>query len=408
MDRPSKLRRTALATALALAGAALVAPAAGAAYPFGSFVGAGDDDYTPHAEAVDTVHLCYIDTDGSDIYGAGEPLLLRFADACDRAAYDDRCLVCLDDKAPGSEIGTSDPEYDRFLSAIPDHNLTYVDVAGEGGIDPANPMYVDLQNVPGERVDPGDLRLTAWNGFEPLSVVDAGDPDVAASVDHVTGNPTEVGDEDTLYEAGEGLYLNTGGGTVGEDVRVVHEDHVRLNAEVPDRAREAAEGLAPAEPQGTPNATVVGIEATPEPVTAGAPLFLTLTVENRGSAAGVALVRTHLDGRLVDARAAPALDPGAKTTLAATLPAPAEPGIVNVTAGMAAATVTVEAAPAEDAPSTEASSDPVSTSATHDDAPLDPAPAEPAQTTASPSTVPASGAIAALVALAAIALFRRA
>jgi hypothetical protein len=272
--------------------------------------------------------------------------VLAFADACERVEHDARCLICLDYKPPASEIYVQDPEYDRNLHAV-DHNVTYLDVAGEGGVDPDNPTYLDLRNVGDQRVDPGDLRLTARADHEPLSLVEPGDADVAGSTLHVTGSSTERGDEDVLYEACDGLSLNTDGAAIGEDVLAVDADHVRLAPETPNRTA-AAEDPKAETPTGAPDTTVVGLDVEPAPVEPANPVRLTLTVENRGQAAGPEMVTTNIAGQVVDTRLAPPIEPGNTTQLVVTLPAPAKPGTVNVTAGQAAALLKVE--PVEDPP----------------------------------------------------------
>lgn len=313
----------------------LAAPLAGADYGFGSYVDSGQVDHAPTAEGVGDTSLCIIDQNGSDRWDEGEPLVIRFNNTCDRVEYEDRCLICLDDKDPGSEIEMDDPEYDRFLTDVDDHNLTYVDMAAEGELDPDNPTYIDIRNTQAERVDPGDVRLTSWQDHEALTTVEAGDSDVGASMSHITGDPLAVGDEDALMEGPDGLYLNTDGGTPGADLEHIPSDAIRLDTEVQEPIDAKIEEALAARQEPAGNATIRVTELTvrPDEPTAGGLVHVHLTVENQGDGAGTSTVETEMDDTLADARATPQLDPGQTARLAVTLPIADDTDEVEISAG---------------------------------------------------------------------------
>lgn len=321
----------------------LTTPMAAANYGFGSYVDTGHVDHVPTAEAIDEVRLCLIDEDGSDHWNNREPLVLRFSEECDRVGYDDRCIICLDDKEPGSEITTEDPAHGRFLIEIADYNLTYVDMAGEGGIDEANPTYIDLRNPQRERVDPGDLRLTAWHGYEALTTVEAGDQDIGASMDHITGDPLEFGDEGALMEGGDGFYLNTDGGSPGDELEHVPSDAIRLDTGVTNpTAAMIEEALADLGPQeGEPHLAVIAVDLLPEDPQPGGLLHIHITVEKQGSGPGDGTIETLLNGVLADARATPTLEPDDEAKLASTLPIPTDADQLHVSVGELVKNVTV-------------------------------------------------------------------
>jgi len=335
---------------LASASLLLTVPAAGAEdYPFGSYVDTGDTDHVPAAEAVEDVRLCMIDEDGSDHWTEGEPLVLSFDGACDRVSYEDRCLVCLDDKGPGAEIEMADPEHDRFLTAVDDHNLTYVDMANENGVDPDNPTYIDLRNPQAERVDPGDLRLTSWKDHEALTTVEPGDADAGVPVSHVTGDPWDFNATDALLEQGDGFYLNTDGGTPGADFDHVPGDAIRLDDAVTDPARALIED-AMAEmgtETGEPNITAGQLAIEPTEASPGELVRIHVTAANHGQAAGAGTIDTALDGEVFDVRGTPTLEPGQQAKLVIPLPAPDAEGEVTVSVGSLEETLAIEPAETE-------------------------------------------------------------
>lgn len=317
-----------------LAGSLLVPSAAASGYPFGSFVSKADFEYTPTAEAVTSVQLCFIDTDGSSAYEPSEPLILHFEDNCDRVAYEDRCLICLDDHAPGHEIEIQDRAYDRDLRTPADHAIRFTDRGGEGEVSDETPVYVDLFHVDQEKVHVGDVRLTGFGNHSPVSIVQPGDGDLAWPLSEIAGDETKFEQDDVVYEAGEGIYVNTDEEAIPDTDSFVEETDVRLNAGVPEPWASSNPAAEPA------NVTVTSLDA-PAEVTAGSPLRISIGVANTGSGSGSHLVETRIDGTVVDARGTPVLASGEATRLVATLVAPEEPEQITLRAGGASASLNV-------------------------------------------------------------------
>ncbi len=322
---PSRPAPLLLAALLLLVGA----PLAGAAtYDMGTFVGKTDADYTPTAEAIGDLSLCYIDDDGSTSYTMAEPLVLAYTATCGEAAIDDRCLICLSDGPPGHEIGVQDAEYGRTLHPAT-HNVTFVDLAGEGEVSDETPVYLDLFRIDADRVDVGDVRVTGYGDHGPMTVVQAGDADLAFGLSDLGGSQTRLGDTDVVYEAGDGVYLNADKGTIGMSDTMVEDTDIRLNADVVDPDASEVEPVA----LGAAELTVRGLDVDRSTLSTDERLVPTLTVENTGNTTGAGLVETTLDGQLVDARGSPTLAPGETARLVVTLPVPGTPGNHTLAAG---------------------------------------------------------------------------
>lgn len=353
----------------------ILAPASQAAeYGFGSSVAASDYDFSPIAETTKTA-LCFIDFNGDALHGNGEPVLLLLkvttAGACPATLANNALLLSAHGgRTVGMEVNQMDEWSSKALTAFPANFLRYFEDGSDASkLDGKDGVYLDIKNTAAPRVDVGDLRLTKAGALPAGSLVAAGDPDLNYPLTEIRGAPRTVSTTNMIYKAGSAYYINADAGAIGGisctgpqgvpctptctpavtappaatgtctiaglltvDVGVESGD-IRLNPKAVNPLGDKALVL------------VDGLKLSASTLRPDEPFQLEVIAKNTGKGAGVGLVKTWVDGTLVDARATAMLSPNEVGSLVLSLKAPSEPGRYKVTAGDYSRFINVEGDP---------------------------------------------------------------
>ena len=314
-DRPPPPSMASRAFPSVLASILLIAPVVAADYGPGTAVDKKDYDFFPKP-SMRTTALCYLDIDGTGTIGMHEPLFLKYkAAACGSAAGKDIRLN-MEDGTPGPfRVDLDDPAFGKTLTPVPAHAVRYVDVDGDGKLKKKDAVILDLANVGGSVVDPGDFRLMDSLGGAAFTFVKAGDADLTFPLNEMKGAAgddvgadaiadAQVHEAGVLYEAGKAFYINADS-SAGDTA--IEEGDVRIGKVptpwvLPDFGAPALEII---------DQTSVDVDGLH---------IITVIVRNIDDKTGAGLLQTSVGGRVVDARGTPTLAPGEQVELVIALP----------------------------------------------------------------------------------------
>jgi hypothetical protein len=321
----------------------LAAPVAHAAYAFGTMVDKNDYDFQPVPTVRPTVPTagkwvlpCFADADGNGIVNDLEPVYLvvlnGLAATCTTNSVKEKSfrLSPAGPYAAGSEVKLADQDGARALTVLAAgaHALRVANMDNLATVRKADSVYLDLNN-PGAaapQVDIGDLRLTPYGTLKAGTRVAAGDADLNFHLsDFASAGAKTFYTSNMVYEFGKGWYLNAdldaaAGGAV-------EEGDVRLTATVPNPFADVTANI------GNPGNVVDGLNVSDDVLAPGQSFQAFVTVKNPTAKIGSALVRTSIDGVVVDARGTPSLVQNEVQTLVLTLTAPTEVGRHKLMAG---------------------------------------------------------------------------
>jgi MYXO-CTERM domain-containing protein len=329
----------------ALAALLLLAPFGQAAYSYGSIVDKNDYDFQPVPAVRGTVPAagkwvvpCFVDLDGNALPNDdGEHVYLAvrngLAATCSEVREKDVRLTAVGPYAAGTESkGWVDVDATTGLTQLgtPGVPLHAIRVFNDGDnaltLRKTDAVYLDLTNLGNLQVDVGDIRLSAAQGYKAGTRVMAGDKDVNFPLFELNGGATKTFyTANMVYEFGKSWYLNAdldaaAGGAV-------EEGDLRLTATVPNPFADVAAGF------GNPGQTVDGLSLSPDVAKPGQLVLATITVKNPTTKVGSGLVKTSVDGVVVDARGTPTLAQNEVASLVVPFFAPQEPGRHKVQAG---------------------------------------------------------------------------
>ncbi len=323
----------------AFAALLLLAPASQAAYAFGSIVDKNDYDFQPVPSVRATapaagkwVLPCFADDDGSGLANGQEPIYLGvmngLTDGCGKTTNTKNVrLTASGPLAAGTEVKATDTDRDLGLTALPaGHAIRVANVDPATTVRKADTVYLDLTNLAALKVSVGDLRLTAFGEHKAGTRVAAGDSDMNWPLIEFNGGAVKTFyTANMVYEFGKGWYLNADVDALAGGA--VEEGDVRLTGAVPNPMADVLANV------GNPGPVGDGISFSKKTLAPGEMFQVSVQVRNPTTKVGSALIKTSLDGVLVDARATPTLVQNEVSTLVISLLAPQTPGQHKVTSG---------------------------------------------------------------------------
>lgn len=342
--------------ALAALAMLTLVPTVQAAYGFGSIIDKNDYDFQPVPTVRPTapsagkwVMPCFADADGNGIVNDLEPVYLvvlnGLAATCTTNSVKEKSFR-LSPTGPypaGTEVKAADQDGARVLTVLTAgaHAIRVANMDNLATVRKADTVYIDLNNAASAtpQVDVGDLRLTPYGPLKAGTRVAAGDADLNFYLgDFASAGAKTFYTANMVYEFGKGWYLNAdldvaAGGAV-------EEGDVRLTATVPNPFADVIANI------GNPGNVVDGLNVSDDVLAPGQAFQAFVRVKNPTAKIGSALVKTSIDGVVVDARGTPSLVQNEVQTLVLTLTAPSEPGRHKLTAGEYSFFIDVEGAPA--------------------------------------------------------------
>ena len=338
----------------------LLAPASQAAYAFGSIVDKNDYDFHPVPSIRGTTPVagkwivpCFLDDDGNGRPNGQEPVYLGvmngLTDGCGVGTNTKNVrLGAFGPLAAGTEVKATDADHGLVLAqlgtaAAPAHAIRVANIDPATTVRKADTVYLDLNNLGSPSVDVGDLRLSPFGAHKSGTRVEAGDPDLNFPLIEFNGGAAKnLYTANMVFEFGRGWYLNADVDAAAGGA--VEEGDVRLTNAVPNPMADALANV------GNPGPVGDGITLSKRTLAPGEMFQVHVQVRNPTAKVGSALVKTLLDGVLVDARATPTLAPNEVQTLVISLAAPTTPGPHKVTSADYTGFFEVAAAPDEVAP----------------------------------------------------------
>lgn len=189
-------------------------------------LGVGSGDLVHTLTSIAAHGACAIDEDGDGAYDAGEPVFVDVDSstcATNTEANDVR-LTPSGGLAGGTIIRTSDADFNRpALNLAFSDNVRYYDANGDAAADTGDTIYLDLVSPASNRVDVGDVRLTAFGSTAGLTTVAASDGDLNLALQStgLSAGADEFGDVaslayfdangDVVFGVGDALYWNRDG-----------------------------------------------------------------------------------------------------------------------------------------------------------------------------------------------------
>lgn len=310
--------------ALALAALLLLATAGPAPAQFGTQVRPGESDFVPvTTKASQLVKVNEADFGQPGVVTDNCLLLDTGSVAAAGAQFEDIRLTPCMGKPLGSLIADADVVETR--AAYPNvaaANVQYMDANGNAKYDKGDGVYITTMPPPGLAASTATgtwtVRVTPVGNYTAGSFVFAGDADhVAARLLTTSLNRLQLARLDP-----KAWYLAPTGGTEAAPVALpqfslLPQDSIRVAG---------AFG-------GKPDVKAEGFAFTPTTPVAGEAFQFSIDVKNFGKGTGTGLISTKMNGVVVDTRASPVLDPGAKATLVFDLAAPAGAGNVTMEVG---------------------------------------------------------------------------
>jgi hypothetical protein len=325
----------------AVAALVLLAPASQGAYAFGTIVDKNDYDFqqapairgtTPTAGK--WIVPCFADEDGSGTPNGQDSIYLGvmngLADGCGVNTNTKNVrLSTVGSFAAGTDVKATDADNNVVLGQLgtagaPGHAIRVLNIDPAATVRKADTVYLDLTGLGASTVSIGDLRLSPFGDHKAGTRVANGDADLNFPLIEFNGGATKTFyTPNMVFEFGKGWYLNADVDALAGGA--VEEGDVRLTSGVPNPMADALASVANPGPVGD------GLTFSNKTVKPGEVFQVYVQVRNPTTKVGSALVKTSLDGVLVDARGTPTLVQNEVQTLVISLIAPSEPGKHKVT-----------------------------------------------------------------------------